>query len=349
MSTPAKEGPEVPGKKKGGLLSRMKTVLKRSDGSKRLSFSSKPSAATAGPSTTKPAEPTPAPIPEPETAQEDDIPSGVTKIMRSQIDADRARKLGERFAITVEPLSTGPDKQTYRIEKPIRMRIHRSCHRCNTTFGNNKICAQCEHTRCKQCPRYPAKKTEKKEKGPSTTSAPIVVGGIEPDTYYGLREQLILTKPNPKPNAQPLVRKKPMQRVRRTCHSCSSLFPPGIKTCATCQHIRCADCPRDPAKKKKYPDGYPGDAPSSNTSLPVKYNCHKCNKTFPPVPHPDSAEGIARRESAEPGPECVRCGHGLCGDCPRAPPGRVEPAPDPEVLRSVREKLAALSVGGSGA
>ncbi len=34
----------------------------------------------------------------------------------------------------------------------------------------------------------------------------------------------------------------------------------------------------------------------------------------------------------------------MCPDCPRAPPVRVEPAPDPEVLKSVREKLAALSV-----
>lgn len=252
MSTPAQSGPEAAGKKKG-LLSRMKTVLKRSDGSKRLSFSSKPSAAAGPryaqcfrpiylltiPSSTKPMEPTPAPVVEPTIA----IPVGATKVMRSQIDADRARKLGERFAVTIEPLSTGPDKETYRIEKPIRMRIHRSCHKCNTTFGNNKICAQCQHTRCKNCPRYPAKKTEKKDKAPVV---PPKVYDIEPDTYYGLREQLVLTKPSPKPGAQPLVRKKPMQRVRRTCHECAALFSPGSKTCTGCQHVRCADCPRDP-------------------------------------------------------------------------------------------------------
>ncbi|KAF8855308.1 hypothetical protein BDZ45DRAFT_746571 [Acephala macrosclerotiorum] len=334
MSTPAQSGPEAAGKKKG-LLSRMKTVLKRSDGSKRL-FSSKPSA--AGPSTSEPAETQPAPVVEPVI----DIPVGATKVMRSQIDADRARKLGERFAVTIEPLPTGPDRATYRIEKPIRMRIHRTCHRCNTTFGNNKVCAQCQHTRCKNCPRYPPKKVEKKGK----EVVELKVVDIEPDTYYGLREQVILTKPNPKPNAQPLVRKKPMQRVRRTCHECSAMFPSGVKTCTGCQHVRCADCPRDPAKKKKYPDGYPGDAPSSNIDRPVKYNCHKCYKTFPPVPHPDSAEGIAAKEK-EP-LECVRCKHPMCSDCPRAPPQRVEPAPDPEVLKSVREKLATLSVQSTG-
>jgi len=336
MSTPAREGPEVP--KKKGLLSRMKTVLKRSDGSKRLSFSSKPSA--AGPSAIKHDEPTPAPK-EPER----EIPAGATKVMRSQIDADRARRIAERFAVKMEPTSSGPDKETYRIERPIRVRIHRSCHRCNATFGSNKTCAQCEHVRCKQCPRYPPKKIEKKDKAPVTAPA---VSDIEVDTYYGLREQqLPLTKPSLKPNAQPLVRKKPMQRVRRTCHACGRLFAPATKICADCSHVRCADCPRDPPKKKKYPDGYPGDAPSSDTTKPVKYACHKCTKVFPPVPHPDSLEGIARKESNV---EllCNRCQHPLCPDCPRAAPVKVEPAPDPEVLKSVREKLAALSVDSKG-
>jgi hypothetical protein len=96
------------------------------------------------------------------------------------------------------------------------------------------------------------------------------------------------------------------------------------------------------ARKKKYPDGYPGDAPSSDTSKPVKYACHKCNKVFPPVPHPDTPEGKAFR-AGDPVP-CVRCQHPLCDDCPRAPPQKVEPTPDPEVLKSVQSKLAALNI-----
>jgi hypothetical protein len=49
MSAPANDGPGPVEKKKGvsKLVSRMKTVLKRSDGSKRLSFMGK--ASTAGP------------------------------------------------------------------------------------------------------------------------------------------------------------------------------------------------------------------------------------------------------------------------------------------------------------
>lgn len=96
------------------------------------------------------------------------------------------------------------------------------------------------------------------------------------------------------------------------------------------------------AKKNKYPDGYPGDAPSSDTSRPVKFACHKCTKIFPAVPHPSTPEGIAFIES---GPlNCVRCNHAKCDECPRAAPQKVEPTPDPEVLKSVQAKLSALNI-----
>lgn len=325
MSAPAKEGPAVPLEKEKRLskfLGRMKTVLKKGDGSKRLSFLGKDKAGPSKPAETAPAKPDPT------------VP---TKIMRSQIDADRVRKLGEKFKVSIEPLNTTlPDREAYRIEKPIRMRIHRQCHKCSTTFGGNKICAKCQHTKCKLCPRYPPKKADGKTKKPKEKEEKPE-GWIEPDTYYGIREQLSLTKPSLKAGGQPLVRKKPMQRVRRNCCACQSLFLAGAKLCSNCQHVRCADCPRDPAKKKKYPDGYPGDAPSSNPSAPVKYSCHKCSKIFPAVPNPASGEPT-------PALECVRCHHDLCKDCPRAVPVKVEPAPDPEVLEKVREKLAALDV-----
>lgn len=321
-------------------MSRMKTVLKRKDGSKRLSFiGSKP---TAGPSTTKEPAVTPAVV---EPTIEEPKATGApqpTKILRSTVDSERARKLAERFKVSIEPLPAGPEVEAYRVEKPIRMRIHRSCHLCHTTFGSNKVCVKCEHVRCKSCPRYPPKKVEGKGKGKTKEAVALPAGAIEPDTYYGQREEVILTMPNPKAGGQPLVRKKPMQRVRRNCHECSALFAPGSKICASCQHVRCTDCPRDPAKKKKYPDGYPGDAPSANTSIPIKYACHKCNKTFPPVPHPSTPEGVAFKQGQA--PECTRCKHPLCSECPRAPPAKVEPSPDPEVLKSVQAKLAALNI-----
>lgn len=96
------------------------------------------------------------------------------------------------------------------------------------------------------------------------------------------------------------------------------------------------------AKKKKFPDGYPGDAYSDDITKPVKYACHKCGKVYPAVPHPDSEEGKAAANA--PAPECVRCKHPKCESCTRAPPAKVEPAPDPDVLKSVQAKLAALNL-----
>jgi hypothetical protein len=203
-------------------------------------------------STTKPSESTPvaapAPVeetPAPVTTKEGPQP---VKILRSQIDADRYNRLGQRFklpAIEATDFSIKSDKEALRIEKAIRVRIHRTCHKCQTSFGGNKVCATCQHPRCSKCTRIPAKKTKKddKENVPPKARA---ADWIEPDTYYGMQQKYVLTMPSKKPGGQALVRKKPMQRVRRNCHECSALFQPGSKICTKCEHVRCADCPRDP-------------------------------------------------------------------------------------------------------
>ena len=161
------------------------------------------------------------------------------RVLRSEIEAERARRLAERFKIQIQPRDWGyEDKEAFRIEKPIRMRIHRSCHKCGTTYGSNKMCMKCEHVRCTKCPRYPTKKEKGKSKERPT-------GYIEPDYGYMLAMEKPLTKPS-RTGGQPLVRKMPMQRVRRTCHLCSVQFLQGNKACPKCSHLRCADCPREP-------------------------------------------------------------------------------------------------------
>ena len=155
--------------------------------------------------------------------------------------AERTKKLEERYSFKVKPWAVTDDKELYRIEKPIRMRIHRSCHKCNTAFGPNKVCTTCQHTRCKTCPRYPAKGSGAKGKGKEIFTGDY----LEPDFYWTFKEEPVLTMPPRKPGGQPLVRKQPKQRVRRTCHECSTLFLK-TKECSKCGHIRCTECPRDP-------------------------------------------------------------------------------------------------------
>ncbi|RDL30371.1 uncharacterized protein BP5553_10249 [Venustampulla echinocandica] len=352
MSSSAKAGPSAPAEKKppNSLVMRMKSVLQRKDGSKRLSFlrlagasGESSSAGLSTPATSAVATP---PVAVEEVNVSPEVPQP-KRIFRSDVLAERARKLGERFQVNIEPyevLGPSTDREVYRVEKPVRMRVHRSCHRCSTVFGGNRTCTSCEHTRCTKCPRFPPKKPEGKgkEKQPKPLSEPV--GGIEVDHYWNLADGLTmtLTKPNPRPGGQPLVRKKPVQRVRRTCCGCTTTYQANSKICTGCSHVRCVDCPRDPAKKKNYPNGYPGDAPSSDTSKPVKYTCHLCTKAYPPVPHPDSDEGKAQGPGTK--PACVRCGHERCERCPRAAPRKVEPDPDPEIMRMIEAKLAELNI-----
>lgn len=100
----------------------------------------------------------------------------------TSMQEERARALFAKYGLTLEPGEwiTGPatgltsspagpashpttnglTNQVERVEKPIRMRVRRNCHRCLATFGADKVCVKCEHTRCKKCFRYPPSKSE---------------------------------------------------------------------------------------------------------------------------------------------------------------------------------------------
>ncbi|PKS09037.1 hypothetical protein jhhlp_003650 [Lomentospora prolificans] len=320
-ATPTQDkGKEKEKKGVGKLLARMKTVLKKGESSSRR-FS------IVGSKTTKKGEPA-----EQKTDAKPE-PEGITKIPRSQLYEQRAKQLGERFGLQLYPgdwYSTEGD--ALRVEKPIRMRVRRNCHLCNATFGVAKECPNCQHVRCKQCSRYPPKRSEA-EKQASRERRAAKAKELEENppiaVDYRHDEKTPELRIPPKCGHQDLVYKKPRQRVRRNCHECGTLFSAGSKLCASCGHIRCTDCPRDPAKKKKYPFGYPGDEFGPN-AVP-HHECHECKSIFPG----GAADGTA----------CHSCQHPKCEKCERLKPRRVEPQPDPEVLKSVEEKLAKLKVG----
>lgn len=158
------------------------------------------------------------------------------------IQEERARALFAKYGLTLEPgewtLPIRPDAQ--RVEKKIRMRVHRTCHRCETTFGLDKVCSNCKHTRCKRCPRFPTKRTkESKEKGIAATGGAAAAIG---DTTLNLKSLTISSRTTGKQ----ITYKPVTQRVRRTCHMCSTLFPGKTNVCANCGHNSCRQCPRDP-------------------------------------------------------------------------------------------------------
>ncbi|SPQ20079.1 d1aa4710-022c-4f89-bb0f-16fff965fa17 [Thermothielavioides terrestris] len=291
MSSPAQGGPSVPKDKEkekkglGKVLSRMKTVLKKADPSRRLSTlgSSKPAAAPAAAAApSKPAEP---------AAAQGPAAVEATKIPRSQIFAERAKKIGELYGLELKPSEWySTEGNALRVEKPIRMRVHRKCHVCDTSFGRDKECPKCKHQRCKQCPRVPPKRTEAEKEESRKRRAAILKERAEkapiiPD-WDPTPKKIVLKRPA-KTGGQDLIYRKPRQRLRRTCCQCQRLFT-GTKTCEGCQHIRCTDCPRDPPKKDKYPYGYPGDAPGTRIA----------HYQLEPEPDPEILKSIQARIEA---------------------------------------------------
>ena len=153
---------------------------------------------------------------------------------------EKARALFAKYGLTLEPGEwiVPTTVGVPRVEKQVRMRIHRTCHRCQTTFGADRICSLCHHTRCKKCPQFPGSKS-KVSKGKGATVAGVAAEeGL--DKKHGA-----LTMVH-RPTGKEMTRRAPTQRVRRTCHQCETLFQGKATQCENCKHLRCPKCPRDP-------------------------------------------------------------------------------------------------------
>ncbi|KAI9841444.1 MAG: hypothetical protein M1838_003578 [Thelocarpon superellum] len=227
----------------------------------------------------------------------------------------RARAMFEKYGFTLEDHEWfETPERTERVQKPIRMRIHRSCHRCQTTFGADKICAQCDHRRCKKCPRYPLKKAKLSERADNVASVKSAAKGEE-GTKQGSHER---------------VRREAKQAIRRVCHQCETHFARGEKTCSKCGHVRCVDCPRFPAKSAKRPEGTGGDpgATSPETSpQPKRYVCHSCGTEFENESKP-----------------CPKCKHERCDDCGTEPPDASPPTAKDDGTEQLEEKLGQVKL-----
>jgi hypothetical protein len=241
-----------------------------------------------------------------------DVVPAIT-MQRSTMQQERARALFAKYGLTLEShewiAAPALPVNVQRVEKPIRMCVHRTCHRCGTTYGSDKVCAKCEHKRCKKCPRYPKKKSPAEK---AQVQAKEAAAKALP------KKKRVLTLPTR--DGKELAYQPAKQRVRRNCHKCQALFiPPTATICESCRHIRCTKCPREPAKLNKWPNGYPGDAEyDSETEMErelersrriwrkprtrVRWECEHCTNTF--------LDGSL---------QCPGCGHEKCERCVRKP------------------------------
>ncbi|KAI4143418.1 MAG: hypothetical protein LQ340_007011 [Diploschistes diacapsis] len=270
---------------------------------------------------------------------------------------EKARALFAKYGMTLDsaewstPVPPNGTPQPEWIEKRIVMRVHRRCHRCQTSFGPDKTCSNCQHPRCKKCPRFPTKRSKDQRPGGEKYD-PMAALAVD-TAYKGRGNMLPITMP--RDGKRDAVRKHPVHRVRRTCHRCETIFQGQATVCEKCKHQRCPQCPRDPyvpihlltsdyglltrslrPKLKKWPEGYPGDIEETfplalRVPKPVRtryrWECHECRKPF--IEHQKT---------------CGQCQHERCDDCPRKPPKKVKKLPDPDVVRSVEEKMAALGL-----
>ena len=179
----------------------------------------------------------------PPTPRLDSGPPYTTAVAAYAAQEEKIRSLFAKYNLTLEPGDWTPASHGdgQRVEKKIRMRVHRQCHRCENTFGPEKMCRSCQHTRCKKCPRFPIM-------GPMTQEMKdkAMAGVGDGEKMVMPRAAIVLTIPRKAPGAKDLVRRVPAQRVRRTCHKCQTTFAGRETECAFCEHHRCAVCPRDP-------------------------------------------------------------------------------------------------------
>ncbi|KAJ6258977.1 hypothetical protein Dda_5872 [Drechslerella dactyloides] len=184
-----------------------------------------------------------------------------------------ARLLAEKHGIEIPEDWPYPARPPIgeRVEKPIRMRVRRYCHICQTAFGSDKACPSCSHKRCVECPRSPASKQKKKQKHKEK----------EPEPYEGLSIPA-------KPAGQDLVYRKIKQRVHYKCHKCETDFA-GQRHCPSCNHNCCKRCQRTPSRKPKE------ELPKRKR--PIKWKCSECH----------TGGNVAKTCSKCSHPRCVDC------------------------------------------
>ncbi|KAF7176752.1 hypothetical protein CNMCM7691_003765 [Aspergillus felis] len=191
-------------------LKRMKTILKRSPTARSSISSMQEITERAEPSQVASPSPTPGPAQKP-AAKPATQPTVVTHW--SAIQEEKARALFAKYGLTFEPgeWKTPSDMTVQRVAKPIRMRVRRTCHRCETTFGPDKVCVNCQHIRCTKCPRHAS--TEPNDQAQNALETIRAAQGHGPPRRLSKESQLTIPS---RTGGQDLIRKPHRQRVRRT-------------------------------------------------------------------------------------------------------------------------------------
>ena len=278
---------------------------------------------------------------------------------RTRLSNGRAQKLFAKYGIKYEPSNIPAESRSSddvrRIEKPIRIRIHWTCHECKTSFAVSRTCTNCGHRRCRDCPRSPAKRVrevmetaqqqKEQDKQPPTepkkqrqtmtvppaascesTSSPPVLQTAESleseheDTRTSEDAEAIdnqyLIQHTPRSEMQLILR--PMaQIVQRTCHECQTHFKSALETeCRKCGHTKCNLCPRDPPNRERWTQGTPDERPPPIAGTNMIGTVQRVYRK----PRQRVRWTCDQCQSIFVERErCRECGHERCGTCTRNP------------------------------
>lgn len=92
--------------------------------------------------------------------------SVITILSRDAARDQRANFLASRYGLTLssnfpsernQALGTNRTDPLQRVQKSARLRMHATCHMCNTPFLASSTCPKCDHKRCNACPRAASK------------------------------------------------------------------------------------------------------------------------------------------------------------------------------------------------
>ncbi|SMR58648.1 unnamed protein product [Zymoseptoria tritici ST99CH_1A5] len=189
---------------------------------------------------------------------------------------------GSQFRPHYRDLSPDRPTKIRRVEKPIRIRIHWTCHQCDRNFGREQTCVQCGHQRCKECPRQPPKQVramldsarcsmerdERERLGltsdeeeavavrpSSTASSPAILTSPIPftsapldidsstDEQESTLDLSFYTRPRSALRTSIRSTRQPPTVIHQMCHECEAPLLSTTTSCPHCNHTRCENCP----------------------------------------------------------------------------------------------------------
>lgn len=219
----------------------------------------------------------------PDDASDDDLQENEEPLTplytnRTGFTDEKAKALFERYGIKYQPRQPAPPSDVTspskirRVERPVRIRIHWTCHECKRQFGHDRACLHCGHLRCSACTRAPpkkvkaildeAKQTQMAEErsavnkdqilaeiSPNTVASPSATPGkvadqaLELDVDDGEETDMTryMLEQRPRSGIKLVMRSKAPNRI--VCHECQAPFVSrSQEKCGSCGHQRCKLC-----------------------------------------------------------------------------------------------------------